>query len=270
MKKIIPFKKDIIFKTNIAEITSISLENTLSLSEDNAVNGNFTVSGEYKMADESIHTESFSYDLPFDIHMDEKYDMTNSLIEVDDFYYEIINNNILSVNIDVLIDKLEEKLLPEIEKLEEITIPREDILEEDRIFTLDETKNTETQPRCIEPEEIKPQTEIIKPAEEPKYEKVQTIEESTSLSERIQISSEVKPQTERIQVPEEISSLFDNIDQSSETYKSYKVYIVREGDDLEFIMEKYSTSKEIIEQYNDLTNLKIGDKIIIPALNDSI
>ena len=75
MKKIIPFKKDIIFKTNISEITSISLENTLSKENDNGITGEFIVSGEYKMSDESIHTENFSYELPFDIHMDEKYNL---------------------------------------------------------------------------------------------------------------------------------------------------------------------------------------------------
>ena len=82
MKKIIPFKKDIIFKTNVSEITSISLEHTLSKTEENSIHGDFTVSGEYKIADESIHTEKFSYDLPFDIHMDEKYDLDNIVIDV--------------------------------------------------------------------------------------------------------------------------------------------------------------------------------------------
>ena len=135
MKKIIPFKKDIIFKTNISEITSISLENTLSLTEDNSVMGEFIVSGDYKISDESIHIEQFSYDLPFDIHMDEKYDLSHAVIDIDDFYYEIINSNVLSVNIDVSIDKLEENLI--VEKLQEVLIPRENILEEDRVFTLD-------------------------------------------------------------------------------------------------------------------------------------
>jgi len=233
MKKIIPFKKDIIFKTNISEITSISLENTLEKKEDNSITGEFIVSGEYKISDESIHTESFSYDLPFDIHMDEKYNLDNAIIDVDDFYYEIINNNVLTVNIDVLIDKLEEKLI-----LEEVVIPRENILEEDRVFTLDETlegnMNKNDEVRCIENED--------------------------------DILEEVK---ENIQIPSEITSLFDNIDGSNETYKSYKVYIVREGDDLEFIMEKYETTRDIIEQYNDLKDLKIGDKIIIPSQNES-
>lgn len=238
MKKIIPFKKDIIFNTNIAEIISISLENSLTSSDDNAVTGDFTISGEYKISDESINTEPFSYELPFDIHMDDKYDLSHVVIDIDDFYYEIINSNVLSVNIDVMIDKLEEKLI--LEELQEVVIPRENILEEDRVFTLDETleENMENMEhtRCVEPEEI--------------------IEDLTMKREENKISSE-------------ITSLFDNMDSASETYKSYKIYIVREGDDLEFIMEKYGTTKEIMEQYNDLKELKIGDKIIIPSQNET-
>lgn len=244
MKKIIPFKKDIIFKTNISEITSISLENSLSSSDDNAITGDFTVSGEYKISDESIHTEQFSYDLPFDIHMDEKYDLSHAVIDIDDFYYEIINSNVLSVNIDVLIDKLEENLI--IEELQEVVIPRENILEEDRVFTLDETLE--------EKMEEKKEVELNEPARCVEPENIE-IEETIHRDE--------------IQIPSEITSLFDNIDASNETYKSYKVYIVREGDDLEFIMEKYETTKEIIEQYNDVKELKIGDKIIIPSQNET-
>lgn len=217
MKKIIPFKKDIIFKTNIAEITSISLENTLSKNNDNEISGEFTVSGEYRITDESIHTESFLYNLPFDIRMDDKYDLENVIIDVDDFYYEIINNNVLNVNIDVLVDKLEEKLIIEPE-LEEVVIPREDIL--------DSEINVAEKTRCIEPVE------------------------------------------EKINEQQFISTIFDNKEDTNETYKSYKIYIVREGDDLEFIMEKYSTTKDILEQYNDLKEIKIGDKIIIPSENE--
>lgn len=232
MKKIIPFKKDIIFKTNISEITSISLENTLSKQNDNGITGEFIISGDYKISDESIHVEPFSYELPFDIHMDEKYNLDNAIIDVDDFYYEILNSNVLTVNIDVLIDKLEEKLI-----LEEVIVPRENILERDEVFMLDEKLENDTNKieRCIEKEEMET------------YEK----------------------EKENIQIPSQINSLFDSMNESKDTYKSYKVYIVREGDDLEFIMEKYGTTKDIIEQYNDLKELKIGDKIIIPSQNES-
>ena len=99
MKKIVPFKKDIIFKTNVAEITSISLEHSLHLDKDNLITGEFHLNGEYLMTDTSTDTEVFSYDIPFDIHLDERYIADNADIDIYDFYYEIIDNNVLSVNI---------------------------------------------------------------------------------------------------------------------------------------------------------------------------
>lgn len=210
MKKIIPFKKDIIFKTNLAEITSISLEHTLKINEKN-VNGNFILSGEYKITDSSVNTDTFSYNLPFNINFDDKYDLENATCDLDDFYYEIINDNVLAVHIDVCVDQIKEVLIEELNVMDE-PISLENIESE-------ETKEmVEEEQRCIEDEET-----------------------------------------------EKIESLFDNLDSSKETYKTYKIYIVRDGDNIESIMEKYSTSKEILEQYNNLDEIKIGDKIIIPA-----
>ena len=105
MKNIIPFKKDVIFKTNLSEITSISLENTLSL-ENDTLKGEFIISGDYKVSDRSTTVEPFDIRLPFEISIDDKYDTKSATIDIDDFYYEIVNNNVLSVSIDVLIDKL--------------------------------------------------------------------------------------------------------------------------------------------------------------------
>lgn len=194
MKKIVPFKKDIIFNTDISEIVSISLEHTLQ-SENNLVTGNFVVSGDYRISETSVNTEDFSYDLPFSINVDDKYILDNAIIDIDDFYYEITNNNVLNVNIDVLIDRLEEK------ELERPVI-------EERIEQLEVIE----EPRCIEEE----------------------------------------------------TNIFDNID-STDTYKSYTVYIVREGDTIESIMTKYNIEKELIIEYNDISELSIGDKIIIPC-----
>ena len=139
MQKIIPFKKDIVFKTNLSEITSISLEHSIT-NDDYLVHGTFTVSGRYKITDTSTTVDDFNFELPFEIKIDDHYDVSKIVIDIDDFYYEIINNNTLSVNIDVLIDKLEEKELEEhIMKIETLDIDtKEDIVDdienvEDRI-----------------------------------------------------------------------------------------------------------------------------------------
>lgn len=206
MKKIIPFKKDIIFKTNLSEVTSISLEHTLKL-EENMLLGDFIVSGEYKMTDESRDTEKFLYELPFEVAFDSKYKLDNADIDIEDFYYEIVNNSILRINIEASVDKIEEQL---IEK-EEIRIDLDEIFEEKEEPTVD------IEERCIE-EETK----------------------------------------------EMIPNLFDNIN-IDETYNTYKICIVRENDTLESILEKYSVAKETLEMYNDISEIKLGDKIIIPV-----
>jgi len=70
------------------------------------------------------------------------------------------------------------------------------------------------------------------------------------------------------ETPSNITSLFDNMDNNYETFKSYTVYILREGDTIESIIEKYKVTKEELLDYNDLSEVKIGDKIIIPS-NDN-
>lgn len=55
-------------------------------------------------------------------------------------------------------------------------------------------------------------------------------------------------------------------DNNVDNYRTYKIYIVRENDSLEQIIEKYNTKREYLEMYNDLSELKVGDKIIIPVM----
>jgi len=64
---------------------------------------------------------------------------------------------------------------------------------------------------------------------------------------------------------EDVKTLFDSFDDSIETYATYKVCIVKENDTIDSIMLSYNVTKELLEQYNDLDEIKIGDKIIIPA-----
>src|SRR5574344_1420816 len=129
MKKIIPFKQEVFFKTQIDEITSISLEHTLKKKEEFLVSGDFIITGDYKMTDASINTENFIFTLPFDIVVDDKYNTTNLTVDIEDFYYEIVNENKMLVNIEVCLDSLEEKKLTNKETLKEETIDERETLE---------------------------------------------------------------------------------------------------------------------------------------------
>lgn len=228
MKKIVPFKKDIIFKTNVAEITSISLEHSLHFEKDHLITGEFMVSGEYLMSDTSADTELFSYNLPFDIHLDEHYILDHAEVDIHDFYYEIIDNNVLSVNIEVAIDKLEEK---EPVKLEEV----------------EEEPELEGVRKVIEPLVI--EEEILSPP---------AVEERPLKAEMIDIN----------ETSEAVDVTLDLQDDLSESeFSTYRVYILREEDTLESVMTKYAITKEELEEYNNLNEVKIGDKLIIPSGN---
>ena len=238
MKKNVPFKKEIAFKTNLSEITSISLEHTLHAGgeKENLISGEFIVSGEYKIADSSTNTEQFLFELPFDIQLDENYILDHAIVDIEDFYYEIINNHILVVNIEVGIDKLAERPVLEEHKKTITQLPQEEKVEE-KEEVLELTRETKEED-CME--EVEPIPSVVE-------EKV------------VPVSTEEKRVTTK-----EFESLFDNLDDSSETYSTYHVYIVRDGDTLEGIIQKYNVTREQIEPYNDLQELKLGDKLIIP------
>ena len=63
-------------------------------------------------------------------------------------------------------------------------------------------------------------------------------------------------------------SLFFNFSDEAETYGTFLVYIVRQNETINTIIEKYNTSLEELEKYNDLNNLGIGTKLIIPVTNN--
>lgn len=231
MKKIIPFKKRLSFNTNVSEITSIALENTLQYRE-NKIDGDLIVNGNYKITDTSIKVDGFEFKIPIEIEIDNKYITDNIIIDIDDFYYEIINNNILEVNVDVMIDNIIEK--PIIDQVQEETLLLDDLREE---LEKMETENK------IEQQIIKEETN-------------RCIEEETVVKENI-VNKENKVNNDNI---------FDYFNNDKEDYSTYHVYIVREGDTIESIMNNYAITRELLNEYNDLSELKLGDKLIIPQI----
>ena len=106
MNEIVSFKKEIEFKTMINEVTSISIEHTLSETGDNKIGGNLIISGTYKQTEASQIENPFSYKVPVDIEVDKKYDLTDLVIDIADFTYEVIDNSKLKINVDLILDKL--------------------------------------------------------------------------------------------------------------------------------------------------------------------
>lgn len=70
---------------------------------------------------------------------------------------------------------------------------------------------------------------------------------------------------EEIQTPEEVTSIFNNFSDKDEKYVTYHVHIYRENDDINKILEEYKITKEELLNYNNIENITIGSKLIIPS-----
>lgn len=236
MKQIIPFKKDLPFKTKVSEITSISLERELKVDEEGIVSGVFHITGDYKMNEGSINRENFSFDLPFDITLDPRYDIDTVVSDIEDFYYDVENEDTLKVNIDLFVEAeyLPEKELEEVRKLpEELMLPDE---------IPEELKTTED---TFKEEVIEPTPVIIE----------------KDIMSKIEVERD-----DDIDMQSIAQDLFSNLD-DTETYTTYYVYIVKEDDIIDKILTRYGITKEELEAYNDIANIKPGDKVIVPKTN---
>ena len=236
IKKIIPFEKELLFKTKVCEITSISLEHKINTVEDDLISGIFHISGDYKMTEGSINREKFSYDVDFDIALDSRYDTKNMVIDIDDFTYRIVNDEILKIKIDLFIDG--------------------ELLKEEIIETKPETQIKEQNLEEVREKEKKKDKE-----------KVQNLEvlEPTRNNENTNINQTVENTNSKEVSKTKEFNIFDNID-DNETYATYYVYILKEEDNIEKIMEKYTVTKEALNAYKNIEDLKTGDKIIIPTI----
>ena len=215
----IPFKKTIQFKSSIAEICSISLEHDISIN-DNELLGDFLVTGEYKNLDVNVDTMPFEYVIPFRVNLDEDIIMDTLNYDIEDFTYEIENNDSLTVKIlfHVSADKKEPIVSEDI-------FERNVIDEEDRLNLIDEEEKETSKDILL--------NEIV--------------DENDKEDEHIENSVNI------------INS--NNI---KEDYITYHIHITKANETLESIANDNKIEKEKLMELNDLQQVQIGDKIIIP------
>ena len=104
-------------------------------------------------------------------------------------------------------------------------------------------------------------TEEVEEAEVAAKEEVK--EESTK--EVVELErEETEEETDDSRESINVKSLFDGLDEN-EVYVVYKVHIVTENDTIESIIGDYGVSREQLEAYSNLSDIKIGDKLIVPA-----
>ena len=107
MRKVISFDKELEFKTMIGEITSISLDQDLSFQDDSTVSGELVVSGKYKLTAASRLEDDFLFHLPMEIVLTERLDSKTRNVTIEDFRYEVEDNDILLCHIDLLVEGVE-------------------------------------------------------------------------------------------------------------------------------------------------------------------
>lgn len=239
MKQIIPFVKDISLNSKIEEITSIALEHNLKMENNDSIVGVFTISGKYKINEISINEEVFEQKINFDITLDDKYDASKVIIDIDNFYYEIINDEYLRIHIDVKVDNLVYYKKEEKQIVEEEIPPLVEILKDDNDVT---------------------RKDNIKKDERNIKEDIMEYEEITNNND--------KKDNDELDITEITNNITSGFLSTEEKYSTYKVHIIRENESIQTVMEKYNVSKEELEKYNSLDNIIIGTKIVVPVINE--
>lgn len=106
-------------------------------------------------------------------------------------------------------------------------------------------------------------------------EEVETVEEDRkyekeldqfldNIIEKEEDIKEVREDKEEINEPQEIEVKKEDKDE----YITYHIHILKEEETIEVIMKTYGVSLDYLKEYNDISNIKVGDKIIIPQVKD--
>lgn len=233
----IPFESEIPFNTNISEITKMSLEHDFNVN-DEVVLGNFYISGEYRSHEVSVNTENFNYTLPFSVTYRD--DLIKETLEfnIEDFRYEVVDNNKLKVFIEYSLkgEIKEEELFERVDesKLESELAYIDNFLDNDGIVNeeLDEKDNDNIKEEPEVKEEIK---------DEQKEERLSETEEKT---------------------------IMETIKNSDDTFVTYHIHVVKESENIESICAMYNVNKNFLSEYNNIDNITIGDKILIPLMDE--
>ena len=259
MKQIISFEKEIAFKTMIGEVTSISLEHTLSFQGPSTISGDMIVSGTYTMTEASTLEEDFQYAIPVDIMLTKELEEDNRSITIHNFTYDIRNEDTLHLYIDVLVKGREVIDLEEAEEevIEPVREEQPKIDEEQKEDTTNDNKELLTD---IEVEESQKVIDNIINTDKKEEVVIEDKKEEPVIKNDTQ--EEIKTTTDT----KVMNSIFSAFANTEETYTTYSVYLLRENDSIENIIENYGVTREELSYYNDLDNLNVGSKIIIPTV----
>lgn len=225
MNQKIEFKKDCMLKTYVSSITDISLTHDYKILDD-TIEGYFDVTGSYKVTMSSVETESFMFTIPFTIALSSLIDKDTIDLKLSDFNYSV-EKDVLHLKMFLDMDYQEIEIKEDTEDNEEIDNMINDLIDKEST------------------------TNIKSPSEfhnEVMLDNVIDSKEEVSTKEKVSEKN--------------FNTIFNEVKESN--FSKYKVYIMRSEDTLESILVKYNVTMDEIKEYNDIDNINIGSKIVIP------
>lgn len=225
MNQKIEFKKDCMLKTYVSSITDISLTHDYKILDD-TIEGYFDVTGSYKVTMSSVETESFMFTIPFTIALSSLIDKDTIDLKLSDFNYSV-EKDVLHLKMFLDMDYQEIEIKEDIKDNEEIDNMINDLMDKEST------------------------TDIKSPSEfhnEVMLDNVVDSKEEVSTKEKVSEKN--------------FNTIFNEVKESN--FSKYKVYIMRSEHTLESILVKYNVTMDEIKEYNDIDNINIGSKIVIP------
>lgn len=225
MNQKIEFKKDCMLKTYVSSITDISLTHDYKILDD-TIEGYFDVTGSYKVTMSSVETEDFMFTIPFTIALSSLIDKDTIDLKLSDFNYSV-EKDVLHLKMFLDMDYQEIEIKEDTEDNEEIDNMINDLMDKEST------------------------TNIKSPSEfhnEVMLDNVIDSKEEVSSKENVSEKN--------------FNTIFNEVKESN--FSKYKVYIMRSEDTLESILVKYNVTMDEIKEYNDIDNINIGSKIVIP------
>ena len=67
---------------------------------------------------------------------------------------------------------------------------------------------------------------------------------------------------------EEEQIVLTNTNDVADEYTTYHIHIIKEGESVETICTMYNTTMDMLMDYNDLSNLVAGEKLVIPSTDE--
>ena len=257
MKKIVPFNNVLELASDACEITAISLEHDINIADD-TISGSFYINGEYKMTDGAINRKQFNFELPFDIALGSNYDRSSMVVDIDDFRYELVERNKLKVNIDLYIDGEVKEIVNDME-VKDIR----EIVDDKEVKDIDNNDNDEEVLEDIMPIERK--IDLISEMLDNEEDKDGNQMNIDNININNNNNENVNDNDNANNNDDNHSDMIFNGFNEEEKYVTYRVYRVATDDTIGKILEKYNVTKEDLLPYNNIEDIKPGDKLIIPT-----